>query len=79
MVLSTLHTNSARGAVTRLTDLGVAPYLVRDILHGVLAQSLNPVACPACGGAGCRECGGSGTGGRQLEVEFLEGEELAGG
>lgn len=77
MVLSTLHTNSARGAVTRLTDLGVAPYLVGDILRGVLAQSLNPVPCAACGGEGCRTCGGGGTGGRRLEVELLAGEEFA--
>ena len=40
MVLSTLHTNSPEGAVTRLTDLGVPEYIVKDVLRGVLGQSL---------------------------------------
>lgn len=68
-----MHTNSAKGELTRLTELGVAPYLVRDILHGVLAQSLNPVSCKACLGADCRTCGGSGIGGRRLKVELPAG------
>jgi len=40
MVLSTLHTNSPEGAVTRLMDLGVPDYIVKDVLRGVLGQSL---------------------------------------
>ncbi len=40
MVLSTLHTNSPEGAITRLTDLGVPPYVVKDVLRGVLGQRL---------------------------------------
>lgn len=40
MVLSTLHTNSPEGAVTRLTDLGVPDYIVKDVLRGVLGQKL---------------------------------------
>jgi len=40
MVLSTLHTNTASGAVTRLRDMGVAPYLLSSSLIGVLAQRL---------------------------------------
>ncbi len=40
MVLSTLHTNSPEGAVTRLVDLGVPEYIVRDVLRGVLGQRL---------------------------------------
>lgn len=40
MVLSTLHTNSPQGAVTRLLDLGVPEYIVNDVLRGVLGQKL---------------------------------------
>jgi general secretion pathway protein E len=40
LVLSTLHTNTASGAVTRLRDMGVAPYLLASSLIGVLAQRL---------------------------------------
>lgn len=40
MVLSTMHTNSPKGATTRLTDLGVPEYIVKDVLRGVLGQSL---------------------------------------
>jgi len=40
MVLSTLHTNSAKGALSRLVDLGVPEYLVREVLNGVLSQEL---------------------------------------
>lgn len=48
LVLSTLHTNDAPGAVTRLVDLGVAPYLVSASLIAVLAQRLVRKICPAC-------------------------------
>jgi type IV pilus assembly protein PilB len=48
LVLSTLHTNDAPGAVTRLLDLGVAPYLVSASLIAVLAQRLVRKICPAC-------------------------------
>ena len=70
MVLSTLHTNSAEGAVTRLVDLGVPEFLVRDVLHGVLAQDLVGVSCEACGGSGCAGCGRTGIDGRRLTVEL---------
>ncbi len=73
MVLSTLHTNSAAGAVTRLTDLGVPEFIVRDVLRGVLSQTLTPVTCPGCGGSGCKACGGSGVSGRELRCELLVG------
>lgn len=43
MVLSTLHTNTPEDAITRLTDLGVAPYVVKDVLKGVLGQKLDVV------------------------------------
>jgi type IV pilus assembly protein PilB len=48
LVLSTLHTNDAPGAVTRLLDLGIAPYLLSASLAGVLAQRLVRKICPNC-------------------------------
>ncbi len=48
LVFSTLHTNDAVGAVTRLRDLGVAPYLISSTLIGVVAQRLVRLVCPAC-------------------------------
>jgi len=48
LVLSTLHTNSAVGAVTRLRDMGVEPFLLSSSLIGVLAQRLVRVLCPQC-------------------------------
>jgi general secretion pathway protein E len=48
LVLATLHTNDAASAVTRLTDMGVEPYLLASSLLGVLAQRLVRRLCPAC-------------------------------
>ncbi|MCC7291872.1 MAG: Flp pilus assembly complex ATPase component TadA [Phycisphaerales bacterium] len=48
LVFSTLHTNDAAGAVTRLIDLGVEPYLVAGSLLGVVAQRLIRCVCPEC-------------------------------
>jgi type II secretory ATPase GspE/PulE/Tfp pilus assembly ATPase PilB-like protein len=48
LVLSTLHTNSAAGALPRLQDLGVAPYLIEDTLIGVLGQRLVRKICRGC-------------------------------
>jgi general secretion pathway protein E len=48
LVFSTLHTNDAASAVTRMNDLGVAPYLIGSTLIGVLAQRLVRTLCPAC-------------------------------
>lgn len=48
MVLSTLHTNDAPGAVTRLNEMGVEPFLVTSSLVGVLAQRLVRRLCPKC-------------------------------
>jgi type II secretory ATPase GspE/PulE/Tfp pilus assembly ATPase PilB-like protein len=47
-VFSTLHTNDAPGAVTRLIDMGVEPFLVSSSLEGVLAQRLVRRVCPQC-------------------------------
>jgi len=48
LVFSTLHTNDAPGAVTRLVDMGVEPYLVASSLESVLAQRLVRVLCKEC-------------------------------
>ncbi len=48
LVLSTLHTNTAIGAVTRLRDMGVEPFLLASSLIGVLAQRLVRTLCPHC-------------------------------
>jgi len=48
LVLSTLHTNSAIGAVTRLRDMGVEPFLLSSSLMGVMAQRLVRNLCPHC-------------------------------
>jgi general secretion pathway protein E len=47
-VLATLHTNDASSAVTRLTDMGVEPFLLSSSLLGVLAQRLVRKVCPVC-------------------------------
>ncbi len=48
LVLSTLHTNTAVGAVTRLRDMGVEPFLLSSSLLGVVAQRLVRLLCPEC-------------------------------
>jgi type II secretion system protein E len=48
LVFSTLHTNDAAGAFTRLVDMGVEPYLVASTVEGVLAQRLVRRLCPHC-------------------------------
>ena len=48
LVLASLHTNTAGAAITRLTDMGVEPYLIASSLRGVLAQRLVRKLCVAC-------------------------------
>jgi len=48
LVLSTLHTNTASGAITRMEDMGVEPFLLSSSLLGVLAQRLVRTLCPHC-------------------------------
>lgn len=48
LVLATLHTNDAVSAITRLTDMGVEPFLLASTVQGVLAQRLIRKLCPAC-------------------------------
>ena len=48
LVLSTLHTNDSAGAVTRLTEMGIEPYLLSSAIIGVVAQRLVRLVCPNC-------------------------------
>ncbi|MGE5416858.1 MAG: GspE/PulE family protein [Acidobacteriota bacterium] len=48
LVLSTLHTNDAAGAITRLGDMGIEPFLTASALAGVIGQRLMRVLCPYC-------------------------------
>jgi general secretion pathway protein E len=48
LVLSTIHTNDAAGAITRMVDMGVEPFLLRSSIIGILAQRLVRVLCPHC-------------------------------
>ena len=48
LVFSTLHTNNAPGAITRLIDMGIEPYLVTSTIEGIIAQRLARRVCRAC-------------------------------
>jgi len=56
LVLSTIHTTDAPGALTRLLHMGVPPFLVAGGLAGVIAQRLVRRVCTACRGRGCEGC-----------------------
>ncbi|MGI4861164.1 MAG: type II secretion system ATPase GspE [Janthinobacterium lividum] len=79
LVLATLHTNDAASAVTRLTDMGVEPYLLASSLLGVLAQRLVRQLCVACRierdgtwhPVGCERCNQTGYQGRRGVYELL--------
>ncbi len=78
LVLSTLHTNDAVGAVNRLLDMGVEDFLLSSALVGVLSQRLVRRICPDCRGTGqggegrpCRPCTGNGYRGRVGIFELL--------
>ncbi len=71
LVLATIHTNDAASAVTRLTDMGVEPFLLSSSLLGVLAQRLVRKLCTSCRGAGCPSCGQTGYLGRSGVFELL--------
>jgi general secretion pathway protein E len=80
LVLATLHTNDAVSAVTRLTDMGVEPFLLSSSLLGVLAQRLVRKLCTRCRKAdgrgqyhpvGCPECGHTGYKGRTGVYELM--------
>jgi general secretion pathway protein E len=71
LVLATLHTNDAASAITRLTDMGVEPFLLSSSLLGVLAQRLVRKLCSHCAGAGCSHCNSTGYQGRTGVFELL--------
>ncbi|MBU3740408.1 MAG: type II secretion system protein GspE, partial [Rhodoferax sp.] len=75
LVLATLHTNDAASAVTRLTDMGIEPFLLSSSLLGVLAQRLLRKRCTACAGTGCADCGQTGYSGRIGVFELLVADE----
>ncbi|MCI5075345.1 GspE/PulE family protein [Oricola sp.] len=75
LVLSTLHTNSAAGAFSRLVDMGVEPYLLADTVRAVIGQRLLRATCSICHGensADCTACDGTGYRGRVATYEILE-------
>ncbi len=85
LVFSTLHTNDAPSAITRLTDMGVENYLITSSLVAVLAQRLVRVICPQCKredgekegmmtyrGAGCDHCFHTGYRGRVGIFEMMQ-------
>lgn len=77
LVFSTLHTNDAASAVTRMLDLGIEPYLVASSVLAVLAQRLVRRTCVDCsgeklvGGRACATCRGTGCHGREGIYELL--------
>jgi general secretion pathway protein E len=84
LVLATLHTNDAPSAVTRLTDMGVEPFLLSSSLLGVLAQRLVRKLCPHCKKrddrgryhpVGCGECGMTGYKGRTGVYELMVADD----
>ncbi len=89
-VLASLHTNDAVSAVTRLTDMGIEPFLLSSSLLGVLAQRLVRRLCPACRRReslpdgtvhwrpeGCAECNQSGFKGRTgIHELFIIDDEI---
>ena len=84
LVLATLHTNDAPSAVTRLTDMGIEPFLLSSSLLGVLAQRLVRKLCPHCRRedasgrwhpVGCEHCGGTGYKGRTGVYELMTADD----
>jgi len=71
LVFSTLHTNDAPSAVTRLLDLGVEPYLVASSVSAVLAQRLLRLTHQQCHGSGCDACLHAGYRGRTAIFELV--------
>ena len=82
LVFSTLHTNSAAGALTRLADMGIDGYLIGATIRAVVAQRLVRTTCIECQGASgapvnghdpaCVRCHGTGYSGRTVTYEIME-------
>ncbi|MFC1699273.1 GspE/PulE family protein [Candidatus Omnitrophota bacterium] len=75
LVFSTLHTNDAPGAITRLVDMGVEPFLVSSSVIGILAQRLVRTICGECKGQGCNTCINTGFKGRIGIYELMLANE----
>ncbi len=75
LVFSTLHTNDACGAVTRLIDMGVEPFLISSSVIGIVAQRLVRILCHECKSKGCAECFNTGYKGRTGIYELLVPDE----
>ncbi len=71
LVLTTLHTHDALGAINRLQDLGVSAHHISDHLKGIIAQRLVRLICPECQAKGCEICQGIGFKGRQAMEEII--------
>ena len=71
LVLSTLHTNDAPTAISRLIDMGIEPFLIASSIVLVAAQRLCRVLCKACKGKGCKKCNSTGYYGRIAILEAL--------
>jgi type II secretory ATPase GspE/PulE/Tfp pilus assembly ATPase PilB-like protein len=71
LVLSTLHTNDAASAVTRLIDIGVPSYQIATAVKGVIAQRLLRRRCADCDARGCDSCSQVGYRGRLAGAEIL--------
>ncbi|UDQ98320.1 GspE/PulE family protein [Lentisphaerota bacterium WC36G] len=80
LVFSTLHTNDAVGAISRLQDMGVPSFLINSALVGVLSQRLVRCVCPECQGKSltgikCKNCSSTGFKGRTGIYELLSVDE----
>jgi type IV pilus assembly protein PilB len=73
LVLSTLHTNDAVTAISRLMDMGIEPFLIASSLILVAAQRLCRIMCSSCKvkGSLCKKCGSTGYYGRRVVLEVL--------
>ncbi len=71
LLLSTLHTNSACGAIPRLIDMKIDPYLIASTLSLIIAQRLVRKICQSCMGMGCDICASLGYKGRTVVAEIL--------
>jgi general secretion pathway protein E len=84
LVISTLHTNSALASIPRLFDLGIEPFLLADVVRGVVGQRLVRRTCDDCAVSpsdqdglqtGCGSCGGTGFRGRIGIYEVFDANE----
>lgn len=78
LVFSTLHTNDAASAITRLLDMGVESFLLSSTIRGILAQRLVRVICPRCKEAYVPAEKGNGNGSSKIAVMTEEFQPIAG-